>query len=234
MKDSSRFATVSAPWSKTRGWRWKRLTAKLADPMSSPLSRPSDRLPRETTEGHRLLYELADLGAHDVRATRRAIDDPSHASSAPLDITADIRRRQHGKDRPFLRRERMFDVFVGKNSARKRDWNWVGSDLSGGIRIDPGGMGDLSVSCADFVDRIARKHDLQFWLSANFEPGCEVIIALRGNALQLTVEPAAVVNLRLILELFGFILPRQQRLLEHLQPADRTSGDGKDQAARAS
>ena len=161
---------------------------------------------------------MIDLGAPSVRATRCAIADRSNALSS--DITGEILRRQRGQERPFWWRERMFDFVIGNYAANKQGRNWAGSDLSGGSQIRPGGIGDMRAPCVDFVDCVSKKHDLQFWLSANFEAGSQIALVIRGRQLRLIVERMIIVNLRVIPEMFGLLLPTQRRLLARLQAAD--------------
>jgi hypothetical protein len=172
----------------------------------------SDRtlLPRATGRGRPIRYEIAGLGSPEVVAVACELSNEDQPSQR-YDISESIRKRQSGEDRYFVWQENFFDLFIGSYTNNPKKRNWAGSDLSGGARIRPGGVGDVTVPCADALDCISKKHDIQFWLSANFELGCEVQIKTEKGIDLFTVRRRSVVNLEAILGYIGAVLrPRRQ------------------------
>jgi len=126
------------------------------------------------------------------------------------DVTQEIKERQGGEDRPFRWQENLFDVLVGSYTHNPSKRNWAGSDLGGGKQIPPGGIGDVTVPGTDPLDRISKKHDIQFWLSENFETGCEVQVQI-GSEKLFRVRRQSLVNLEAIIGYIAAALCPQRR-----------------------
>ena len=156
------------------------------------------RLPRATDHGRPIRYEIAGLGTPGVVAVARELNSADQLETTH-DISEDIKKRQYGDDRPFTWRENLFDVLVGSYARNPAKRNWAGSDLGGGARIRPGGVGDVTVPATDPLDCISKKHDIQFWLSANFEPGCDVQIKTEKGIGRFAVRRESLVNLEAII-----------------------------------
>jgi hypothetical protein len=170
----------------------------------------SKRLPCTTTDGQPISYDIIRLGALDVTATAHVIADNHEVSH---DISAEIAKRQRGEDRPFTWNESFFDMFVGSFKDNPLHRNWAGSDLSGRTRISPGGVGNVNVPCTDFLDCVAKKHDIQYWIAKNFELHCHVKIFISGKELTFLVENLNTINSRVVFEMIGLISSKQRRLL---------------------
>jgi hypothetical protein len=167
-------------------------------------------MPCATADGEPISYDLIGLGAPNVVATARV----SAANNAIFyDITAEIVRRQRGEDRPFTWNESFFNLFVGSYEDNPMHRNWAGSDLSGESRILPGGIGSVNVPCTDSLDCVSKKHDIQYWLAANFQPNCRVTITMSGEKPTFIVENVDAVNIEAIGEIIGLMSSEQRRLL---------------------
>lgn len=95
------------------------------------------------------------------------------------DVSIEMQARSDGdRRRAFYPWEQAFDVVTGLQ------WNWVGSSRSGGVTIRPGGIGDVTVPPVNDFDRVARNHDIQCWIDANFAPGTVVVLDLGGGRWQ--------------------------------------------------
>jgi hypothetical protein len=157
------------------------------------------RLPCVTAEGFGIRYEIIGLGTPEVTATA-AVLNATGGEAARYDIGTDIRERQRGEDRPFTWAERLFDILVGSYKHNPLRRNWAGSDLGGGGRIFPGGIGNVTVPCTDTVDCISKRHDIRFWLSANFQPNCEVRIQTEKGVEIFIVKRRNIINRQAITE----------------------------------
>jgi hypothetical protein len=164
-----------------------------------PSASRTARLPRATVEGFEIHYELVGLGTPGIAATATIVNKCGKNLSNH-DLSEDIKRRQFGEDRPFKRRENLFDIIVGDYARNPSHRNWAGSDLSGGVQIRPGGIGNVLVPPTDPFDAIFKKHDIEFWLSANFEPGSEVRIRTDKGAELFNVKRRHVVNRNAMVE----------------------------------
>jgi hypothetical protein len=169
------------------------------------LRREQTRLPRATDHGRPIRYEITGLGSSQVVAIAWALNNTSQPATK-YDVTENIKKRQCGEDRSFTWRENLFDILVGSYTHNPLKRNWAGSDLGGGTRIWPGGVGDVTVPCTDLLDCISKKHDIQFWLSANFEPGCDVQIETEKGIELFTVRRQSVVNLDAIINYVRAVL----------------------------
>jgi hypothetical protein len=169
--------------------------------VSRVLSMPShrSRLPVSTKDGFAIRYELVGLGTLGVIAAAHVVNAAGQEKSS-RDISEDIKKRQFGDDRPFRWTENLFDIFVGDYAHNPLRRNWAGSDLSGGTQIHPGGIGDVLVPCVDRLDCISKKHDIEFWLSANFEPGAEVRVKNDKGEELFIVKRQSAVNRQAVIE----------------------------------
>lgn len=131
-----------------------------------------------------LRYAIRGLGTGRV-AGQVEVAGQKHDLSA-----ADLQRRSDGENRGFRANENLFDRVTG------RQWNWVGSDRSGGPNrpIRPGGIGNVNVGCLNAFDCAAKKHDIQFWLQAHFEVGAQVALEINGAWRTYRVADADAVN----------------------------------------
>ena len=150
--------------------------------------------------GGPIRYEIEGLGTPAVLATAYVESDQQIAKA---DMTGEIRRRQSGEDRPFAWVESGFDRLMGSYAKNPRNRNWAGSDLGGGTKIGPGGIGDVTVPCTDWFDCISKEHDIRFWLAANFEPGCVVGIKTEKGMQSFEVKPKSVINAEAVLKFIG-------------------------------
>ena len=53
----------------------------------------------------------------------------------------------------------------------------------------PGGIGDVNVDGVNVADTITKIHDIDSWLSANFETGSVIYLKIRNRWLKFTVLP---------------------------------------------
>jgi RHS repeat-associated protein len=74
------------------------------------------------------------------------------------------------------------EYFVGVHG------NWWGPFTSGGIWIFPGGIGDVNVPPKDKYDALAKWHDINRWLSANFPVGTTVYIKIQDRWVPFNVK----------------------------------------------
>lgn len=176
-------------------------SCSAADPATS------GRLACRTADGRAITYEIEGLGAPNVVADARI-------GSTTSSISSDIARRQHGDDRPFAWDGSLFDRVIGNYESNPSHRNWAGSDLSGGSRIFPGGVGDVNVRCTDRVDCISKKHDIEFWLAANIQAGCRVTLLTRNQRLNFTVASLTAVNTGVVGEFLGLVSPEERLLLD--------------------
>lgn len=169
------------------------------------------QLPCATAEGYLISYEIDRLGTPNVAAT-------SWILNTPHNISADIARRQHGEDRPFTWGESFFDLIVGNYEFNPSHRNWAGSDLSGGSRISPGGIGNVNIRCIDHIDCISEKHDIEYWLAVNFHASCQVTLHIIDTHLHFTVASLGAANIEVVGEIFGLASPEERRLLDAIMP----------------
>ena len=178
-----RDATVSAELARTlRPQQQVRLTSAGVMPLA--LSR---RCGETTADG---LY-VARIGHEEVQYTLIHLGGTGLVArcrwnGADTDLEKDIAARTTSVKRNFKFNESAFDHVVGKR------WNWVGSDNSGGKKTNPGGLGPVDVECINPFDCHARRHDVQFWLSLNFEKGAR--ISLGEQKRPYTVEDQDTIN----------------------------------------
>lgn len=78
--------------------------------------------------------------------------------------------------------------------------NWTGGNISGGGSINPGGIGDVTVPSANLYDYYSKIHDIESWISGNFEKGTVVYIYTGGDFKKFTSMPLNEVNNRVILK----------------------------------
>lgn len=169
------------------------------------------QLPCATVEGDPISYDIDGLGTPNVAAT-------TWIRNTPYSISADIARRQRGEDRPFTWDESLFDVIVGNYEFNPSHRNWAGSDLSGGSRISPGGIGNINIPCIDYIDCISKKHDIEYWLAVNFHVSCRVTLHIRDIPLRFTVAALDRVNIGVVGEIFGLASPEERQLLDAIFP----------------
>jgi hypothetical protein len=159
----------------------------------------NERLPSTTDRGFEIRYRLIGLGTPSAVATARIVNKSEEQISAS-DVSDDVRRRQFGENRPFRTTENLFDIFVGNYSRNPSRRNWAGSDLSGGTQIHPGGLGDVLVPATDPLDAICKKHDIEFWLSANFELHAQVQIKTDKGLELFEVKRRNIINRNAVFE----------------------------------
>jgi hypothetical protein len=164
-----------------------------------PMSSRGSRLSCTTKEGFEIRYQLIGLGTPSIKATARVVNKSGEQISS-YDISKDIRCRQVGTAKPFRWTENFFDIFVGNYLRNPSHRNWAGSDLGGGTQIHPGGIGDVLVPATDPLDAISKKHDIEFWLSANFEPHTEVQVKTDTGVELFEVKRRNVINRKAVLE----------------------------------
>jgi hypothetical protein len=169
------------------------------------MSSHGSRLSCTTKEGFEIRYELIRLGTPSVSATARIVNKSKEQISS-YDISEDIKRRQFGEARPFRSTENLFDIFVGNYSRNPSRRNWAGSDLSGGMQIHPGGIGNVLVPATDPLDAIFKKHDIEFWLSANFESHTEVEVKTDKGVELFKVQGRNVINRKAVFEYLKALL----------------------------
>ena len=126
-----------------------------------------------SADGRRIQYQLRGLGTPNVQA-----------SGGNGNLASIIRTRQTGADRPYEWSESGFDQYTGIR------WNWVGSNRSGGATTRPGGIGNVEQPCLNPFDCAAKKHDIQAWLEANFDMGCDVSLWMDGRWQRFMVRSA--------------------------------------------
>ena len=193
------------------------LTLSACVTLSPPVFAPDlttgllGQLPCSTAEGYPISYEIDGLGTPNVTAT-------SWILNTPYSVSAGIARRQRGEDRPFTWDESIFDVFIGNYEFNPSHRNWAGSDLSGGSRISPGGIGNINIPCIDHIDCISEKHDIEYWLAVNFHASCRVTLHVRDISLHFTVAGFETVNIEVVGEILGLASPEERRLLDAILP----------------
>ena len=137
-----------------------------------------------TPRGDRIRYTIINLGDTHVRAEASVGDATNQRTNARL--TESIRRLQLGFARGFREDEVRSDQITGEQVG-----NWTGGAWSGGTVIRPGGIGPVDVPCLDGRDCLAKQHDIQTWLGANFEPGSSVALLIDGTRYEFTAAPMA-------------------------------------------
>ena len=126
------------------------------------------KLPMRGMRGEPVRYFIQRLGAEDVVAW-------AEVNGRRLSLSDSVRERSRGVDRPFRPWENAFDTVTDNR------WNWTGSHTGGGRRdIRHGGIGDVDVECLNDFDCLAKNHDIQFWLEANFQVGSNVNVRMNG------------------------------------------------------
>lgn len=170
----------------------------LLSPMV-PMSSHQSRLPARAKDGFEIRYELRGLGTAAVVATAHIVDRAGETISS-YDISEDMKVRQFGEDRPFRAGENLFDFFVGNYSRNPMGRNWAGSDLSGGMQIHPGGIGNARTPATDPLDAICKKHDIEFWLSVNFAPHTKVQVETDNGMERFEVKPRNVINRKAVVQ----------------------------------
>jgi hypothetical protein len=163
------------------------------------------RLPRTMAGGRRIKYRIARLGSDEVAAVAH-VGDRDGEPDRFLCLTEQIALRQKGHARPFLAWQRMIDALFLRP-------NWIGNAMSGGRVIAPGAIGDVDVGCTGRMDRIAKEHDIRYWLALNFESGCDVELQINGFWVTFKVTSIARANLGLMAGLLGLVSRRRRALL---------------------
>jgi len=169
------------------------------------------RLPKNCITGQPVHYYIEGLGTARVVAY-------AQCEGQKLYLSGEIQRRSNGEDRSFKINENLFDQITGKQ------WNWVGSDRSGGASqpIKPNGVGDVNAACANDFDCSAKKHDIQFWLQLCFEPGTLVSLKIADAEVRYEVKPENIVNKEVIDE---FLKAAESALSKALHLAERANDE---------
>lgn len=170
----SPYRNPADPGDPAGSYRWGPAHRSL--PAPAVLRDPGGRLPRT-------IYYIQGLGtspkADGAGKTTGGVRAWKLEGALRRDVSADIQARSDGdRSRDFYPWEQAFDLATGLQ------WNWVGSKRSGGVDIRPGGIGDVTVPPANDFDRVARNHDIQCWIDANFAPGTAVVLDLGGGRWQ--------------------------------------------------
>ena len=128
----------------------------------------------------RSTYAIYGLGTSSVRVL--VIQDGKFTKVAS-DLQRDVQTRSNGENRNYRFWENAFDI-IGR-----RD-NWCGSSRGGGRDdLRPGRIGDVNVDGVNVADTITKIHDIDSWLSANFETGSVIYLKIRNRWLKFTVLP---------------------------------------------
>lgn len=163
-----------------------------------------------TDRGDSITYTIYGLGTSHVIAR-------ASTPEGQMDIRTDVAVRQRGTNRPFVWYEKIFDFFSGSYEFNPSRRKWTGSDLSGGLQIAPGGIGDVNVPCIDYLDCISKKHDIEFWLAVNFKQNCLIDIVIGNATVRFETSNFYKVNTKIIGEYLGISSEPEQRLTAAMQ-----------------
>ncbi|MDI6793879.1 MAG: hypothetical protein QME81_13620 [bacterium] len=149
---------IPSPISKPAGTK---VSKKAGDSKGHPVQKHSNKGNSIANKSH-LVKTQKNLGTDKLKVYREI-----NGEKVPVPI--DSHKINGDPSRKFKLHERLVGL-VGKSG------NWWGPDRSGGKKIYPGGIGDVSVPPKNKWDSFAKHHDIERWLAATFKKGDVVFI----------------------------------------------------------